>query len=581
MKSLRGKLVGVIILWVVIASVGATVVSLNSSFNVTDTIIWDQFADKLTAAHNMLEVYVQEQFGSLSLLADGSMVDEAGDPIYGRTEYIDKLSENMDVVATIFAKTGDDFTRVLTTVKDVKGERAIGTKLGAEGAVYQEILNGNTYLGEADILGEQYIAKYTPIYDGNQQLVGIYFVGKSSEAVAAVRRQGMASAVHAVLKVIVPLLLLVGGVSFYIGNTIAGIITTITKASTKQANLDFTLTDEATDAKYVNRKDELGIMANARRLMEENVRSFVIKTADSTQQVAAAAEQLTATCQQAASVSTEVARAIEEIAAGASDQARDTEAAAFNVADMGALLEKNAEYMQNLNEAVTEIDRQKAAGFSILETLVEKTEHSHVAAKNIYQLILSNNESAEKIESASTMIQSIATQTNLLALNAAIEAARAGEAGSGFAVVADEIRQLAEQSNSFTADIIAVIAELKDKSQSAVSTMQEVEGIVGSQAESVRDTEGTFNEIAGAIDAVKEVIEKLNQSAQLMTKSKDNIIDLTQNLSAIAEENAAGTQEASASMEEQAATIDEIANSGESLARIAQDLQTLVAKFKV
>ena len=42
---------------------------------------------------------------------------------------------------------------------------------------------------------------------------------------------------------------------------------------------------------------------------------------------------------------------------------------------------------------------------------------------------MSNNESAEKIDTASTMIQSIADQTNLLALNAAIEAARAGEIG--------------------------------------------------------------------------------------------------------------------------------------------------------
>jgi methyl-accepting chemotaxis protein len=34
-------------------------------------------------------------------------------------------------------------------------------------------------------------------------------------------------------------------------------------------------------------------------------------------------------------------------------------------------------------------------------------------------------------------------------------------------------------------------------------------------------------------------------------------------------------------MEEQAATIEEIANSGEALAAIAEELQSLVAKFRV
>ncbi len=85
--------------------------------------------------------------------------------------------------------------------------------------------------------------------------------------------------------------------------------------------------------------------------------------------------------------------------------------------------------------------------------LHHKTEQNNQAAQNIYEIIISNNEGASKIETASSIIQNIATQTNLLALNAAIEAARAGDAGKGFAVVSDEIRKLAEQSSSFTSEI--------------------------------------------------------------------------------------------------------------------------------
>ena len=203
------------------------------------------------------------------------------------------------------------------------------------------------------------------------------------------------------------------------------------------------------------------------------------------------------------------------------------------------------------------------------------------ATETVYSIIMSNNESAQKIQEASEMIQSIADQTNLLALNAAIEAARAGEAGRGFAVVADEIRKLAEQSNSFTNDIKLVIEELRSKSQAAVTTMQGVKVMFDEQSKSVNQTGDKFEMIAKAIDSIKLIIDSLNESSMQMADNKNSIIDLVSNLSAISEENAAGTQEVAASTQQQAATIAELANAGDSLASVAEELRALVHKFKV
>ncbi len=355
----------------------------------------------------------------------------------------------------------------------------------------------------------------------------------------------------------------------------------VTEIISKQSRLDFSSDQNSVAVKFINKSDEIGAMTRALKVMEDNVREFIIKTSEASEQVAAASEELTATSQQSATASEEVAKTIEEIARGASEQAKDTEQSASNVQDLGNMLEKDAEYLTELNHAATDIDYKKNEGFNILKDLIQKTQQNNEAANTIHEIIISNNESAVKIETASAMIQNIATQTNLLALNAAIEAARAGDAGKGFSVVADEIRKLAEQSNSFTNEIKVVIDELKMKSENAVNKVQDVILIVDTQANSVKLTEDKFAQIAFSIDQVKSIIQKLNASSESMEANKSTILNLMQNLSAIAEENAAGTQEASASIEEQTAAIEEIANSSEGMAQIAEELRSLIQKFTV
>ena len=371
------------------------------------------------------------------------------------------------------------------------------------------------------------------------------------------------------------------GVVYVVSNNIAKPILAITGVIQRQERLDFRFDEQSPAVHYLERADEIGMITRAIKAMEDNVRSFIVKTAGAAEQVAASSEELTATSAQSAMASDEVAKTIEEIARGASEQAKDTEVSAENVDEMGRMLDQNQELMLQLNQAVGEIEKNKEEGFIILKDLVDKTAQSNEANETVAEIINSNHQNAERIEQASTMIQSISDQTNLLALNAAIEAARAGEAGRGFAVVADEIRKLAEQSKSFNDEIKTVIDELRDKSVNAVGTMQQVKEIVASQTKSVHETELRFNTIATSIDTSQQVMTQLNETTEKMSSSLANLVQLMQNLSAIAEENAAGTEEASASVEEQSASMAEIANASEGLTKIAEELQEIISKFQV
>ena len=86
---------------------------------------------------------------------------------------VDRIKEVADIeTATIFF--GD--MRISTNVMDLKGERAIGTRVSEE--VSQTVLvDGKEYVGPAFVVNENYITRYDPIKNYAEKPVGILYVG--------------------------------------------------------------------------------------------------------------------------------------------------------------------------------------------------------------------------------------------------------------------------------------------------------------------------------------------------------------------------------------------------------------------
>ncbi len=90
---------------------------------------------------------------------------------------VDTFTRHTDAVATVFARTGDDFVRVTTSLKNDKGERAIGTLLDRTHPGYERLRRGESYVGLARLFGRQYMTRYDPMRDASGQLVGASFIG--------------------------------------------------------------------------------------------------------------------------------------------------------------------------------------------------------------------------------------------------------------------------------------------------------------------------------------------------------------------------------------------------------------------
>jgi Cache 3/Cache 2 fusion domain len=90
---------------------------------------------------------------------------------------VDEVQKEVGGTATIFVKSGDEFVRVATNVKKEDGSRAIGTILDPKGKAIAAIAKGESYFGEADILGKPYVTGYEPIRDASGNVIGVYYVG--------------------------------------------------------------------------------------------------------------------------------------------------------------------------------------------------------------------------------------------------------------------------------------------------------------------------------------------------------------------------------------------------------------------
>ncbi|MDR7857473.1 methyl-accepting chemotaxis protein [Tissierella sp.] len=580
MKSIKIKLIlyfGVIIL---LSSLAIGTLSYLSATRGMSDIQAQMLVDKLEGDISSANYYFSRFFGDISLEGE-TLYDFRGRDIQSRHDMVDAILKDLGDVATIFARVGDDFKSISSNVMLDNGERAVGTFLGTDSAAYDAVMNGETYIGEANILGEDYFTAYQPIKNAEDEIVGLLFVGTSITAsTEAIKGHSDTLMKSTALIIWISVFIALGSV-LLVGKNITDPIIHVSQEIERLARYDLTMDNNSRLEKLASRKDEIGSIGTSVAHLQENFSGLIKDVLDTSHHVSSSSEELSATSEQSSLASEEVARAIDEIARGATDQAIDTEKAANKAIEIGELIDINDGYVVGLNTAAEDIDKRKEEGFYILHELVKKTEESEKATKKIFDVIKGTNANAQKIENASSMIQSIADQTNLLALNAAIEAARAGEAGRGFAVVAEEIRKLAEQSNGFTEEIKIIIDELKNATEESVSTMEDVGKILAEQSQGVFDTREKFKMIAFAIETVKNGVKTINDSEKEIDSKKDELLEIVESLSAIAEENAASTQESSAAIEEQTAGMEEIANSSGQLARLAEELNGLVEKFKI
>ncbi|AOU98464.1 hypothetical protein BI364_11310 [Acidihalobacter yilgarnensis] len=302
-----------------------------------------------------------------------------------------------------------------------------------------------------------------------------------------------------------------------------------------------------------NRGDEVGTLAVAFNRFVDRIQHLIKQVSGSTSQLAAAAEELSAT-------SEETSRHVRR-------QQSETDQVAAAMNQMSATVMEVAKHANEAAQAARIADGEAQQGRQVVGKAVSAIDALAAEVEQAAQVIQGVEGDSAQIGQVLAVISGISEQTNLLALNAAIEAARAGEQGRGFAVVADEVRTLAKRTQDSTEEIRAMIERLQGGTKNAVRVMEAGRDRARASVEQARAADESLGAITRSVARINDMNALIASAAEEQSSVSDEIDRNISNISQATQQTATGSQQTAVASEE--------------LARLAAQLQSLVGQFRV
>ncbi|MET3685189.1 methyl-accepting chemotaxis protein [Priestia megaterium] len=365
-----------------------------------------------------------------------------------------------------------------------------------------------------------------------------------------------------------------------------GIGLLIARMSTKPLNDIKNLMETAKDGDFqvqgtYESNDEIGLLTASFNKMIGGLKEMIMSVGNISSTVAASSEELSASAEQNNSAIEHISSITEKLASGSNHQVNQIQESSTIIHHITNQTSEVVENVEQITKRALDTAAISNSGTATVETAAKQMKSINENVTELSSVFQGLSEHSAKISQINDVITTIADQTNLLALNAAIEAARAGDHGKGFAVVASEVRKLAEGSSNSANQIKDLVSLIQSETARTLQSMTTTTNEVKEGLAVVEQAGTSFMQINEAVQQVVDQIKQIGSAIHNLAKDTLEVQQAIHEVNGIAEEAAAGAQNVSATTEEQLASMEEIASSAMDLANMSEELQELIARFKI
>lgn len=415
------------------------------------------------------------------------------------------------------------------------------------------------------------LTAYVPIIDSTGAMVGVVGADFNADSIYKLMNEKK----QKLIITIIVLLAIVFVMILIFAKMLISPLKQLMKETDRVKHGDFTIQVN------VNRKDEIGQLAQNFNQMVINLKTMIQGIKDSSTILHHSTQDLAGSSAQTAATTEYIQTSIEQISNGAIRQGSLIEDSTNTIKGMSDKIQaivQNLDDIANISVQANNISNDGSS--QIQETISQIKNIQHIQQRSV-QVIKDLIIKTKKIDEIAKVITNIANQTNLLALNAAIEAARAGEYGKGFAVVSEEVRKLAEESAIAAEKISNLTGEIQQKTEDAIITINQSTKEVEYGTKVVNQSGEAFYKIHDSIQNMKKQVDTITASIRAFSAGISEIVVKTDEVNEIVNESTRSMKNFVQHIHEQGAMVEEINASTEQLREMANTLENLINKFKV